>query len=99
MVLDADEAYLTQLRREIDMPAWQVMGYDKPTEGIRSAGGIFRIDPSLITDQTIAVVHISHVEDGRYRTVGFPLKFIPQEDGRFAFELIESPASDLLAQK
>ena len=88
MVLDADEAYLSQLRREIDMPAWQAMGYDKPTEGIRSAGGLFRLDPNLITDETLAVVHITNIDDGRYRTVGFPLRFVPQEDGRYAFEFV-----------
>ena len=88
LVLDADEAYLSQLRREIDMPAWQAMGYDKPTEGIRSAGGLFRLDPNLITDETLAVVHITNIDDGRYRTVGFPLRFVPQEDGRYAFEFV-----------
>ncbi|CAN0521482.1 unnamed protein product, partial [Scytosiphon promiscuus] len=88
MVLDADEAYLAQLRREIDMPAWQAMGYDKPSEGIRAAGGVFRLDPSAITDQTVAVIHITHIDKGRYRTVGFPLKFIPQGEGRFGFELL-----------
>ncbi len=87
MILDADESYLTQLRRDIDLPAWQLMGYDKPTQGIRSAGGIFRLDPAEITDQTLAVVHITRVEDGRYRTVGFPLKFVAGADGRFTFEL------------
>lgn len=96
MVLDADEAYLAQLRREIDMPAWQAMGYDKPSEGIRAAGGVFRLDPSAITDQTVAVIHITHIDKGRYRTVGFPLKFIPQGDGRFGFELLPTPP-DLLA--
>ncbi len=90
MVLDADEAYLTQLRREIDMPAWQAMGYDKPTEGIRAAGGVFRIDPAMITADTLAVIHVTRVEKGRYRTVGFPLRFIPQPDGRFSFAWVES---------
>ncbi|MEM6999629.1 MAG: hypothetical protein AAF529_02510 [Pseudomonadota bacterium] len=92
MILDADQAYLTQLRREIDMPAWQAMGYDKPTEGIRAAGGVFRLDPSEITPATLAVVHITRVEDGRYRTVGFPLRFVPGEDGRFGFQLVTADA-------
>ncbi len=82
MILDADEAYLAQLRREIDQPAWQQMGYAKPAEGIRAAGGIFRLDPREITSETLAVVHITHVEKGRYRTVGFPLRMQGQEEGR-----------------
>ena len=88
MVLDADSAYLTQLRREIDVPAWQQLGHAKPTDGVRSAGGMFRLDPSLITEDTLAVIHITHVDKGRYRTVGFPLKFVPQGDGRFSFEYV-----------
>ena len=87
MVLDADEAYLTQLRREIDQPAWQQMGYAKPVEGIRAAGGVFRLDPSEITPDTLAVVHITHVDKGRYRTVGFPLRMSSQGDGLVAFDL------------
>ena len=87
MVLDADKAYLNQLRREIDMPAWQAMGYDKPTEGIRAAGGVFRLDPAVITDQTLAVVHITQVKDGRYRTIGFPLRFKAGDKGHYTFEL------------
>ncbi len=87
LVLDADQAYLTQLRREIDVPAWQKMGYGKPSEGIRAAGGIFRLDPSVITDQTLAVVHITNIDKGRYRTVGFPLRFVPDGEGRYRFEL------------
>ncbi len=87
MILDADEAYLTQLRREIDTPAWQQMGYAKPVEGIRAAGGVFRLNPQEITSDTLAVVHITHVEKGRYRTVGFPLRMSPQGDGLMAFDL------------
>ncbi|NKB98994.1 MAG: hypothetical protein GKR90_10960 [Pseudomonadales bacterium] len=88
MVLDADQAYLTQLRREIDLPAWQQLGHAKPTDGVRSAGGMFRLDPSVISEHTLAVVHITHVDKGRYKTVGFPLRFVPEEDGRFSFEYV-----------
>jgi len=87
MILDPDEAYLTQLRREIDQPAWQQMGFAKPVEGIRSAGGVFRLDPSEITAETLAVIHITHVDNGRYRTVGFPLRMSAQKDGMLTFVL------------
>lgn len=87
LVLDPDEAYLSQLRREIDQPAWQQMGFAKPTEGIRTAGGVFRVDPSEIQADTLAVVHITHVDKGRYRTVGFPLRIEPGADGRLNFAM------------
>ena len=87
MILNADEAYLSQLRREIDVPAWQQMGYAKPTQGIRTAGGIFRLDPSAIRPDTLAVVHITHIDKGRYRTVGFPLRMQLGADGMISFSL------------
>ena len=64
MLLNADDAYLAQLRREIDVPAWAAMGYAEPTEGIRSAGGLFRVHVNDLPEGTIAVVHITHVEKG-----------------------------------
>ncbi len=96
MVLDADQAYLTQLRREIDLPAWQQMGYGKPVEGIRAAGGIFRLDPAELTPDTLAVVHITNVDKGRYRTIGFPMRMTNQADGIVAFDLHPdfAPAGD-----
>jgi hypothetical protein len=87
LVLDADKAYLSQLRREIDQPAWQQMGFANPTEGIRTAGGVFRLDPSEIRPDTLAVVHITRVDKGRYRTVGFPLRMQPTADGRLTFAM------------
>lgn len=86
MVLNGDDAYLTQLRREIDVPAWVAMGYAEPTDGIRSAGGVFRVTPAELAPGTIAVVHITHVDKGRYKTVGFPLNLSFGEDGRVSFE-------------
>ncbi|MEM8767536.1 MAG: hypothetical protein AAGE43_08845 [Pseudomonadota bacterium] len=85
MVLNADQAYLTQLRREIDVPAWHRMGYAEPKQGIRSAGGIFRVAPMTLPPGTIAVVHITEVEKGRYKTVGFPLTMDIAADGRVSF--------------
>ena len=89
MILNADDAYLAQLRREIDVPAWQEMGFAEPTQGIKSAGGLFKLDPNELTNGTIAVIHVTHVDKGRYKTVGFPLKFTVGEEGRLNFELME----------
>ncbi|MGE0621592.1 MAG: hypothetical protein AB7I04_02010 [Pseudomonadales bacterium] len=85
MLLNADDAYLAQLRREIDTPAWASMGFAEPTEGIRAAGGVFRVTPDQLAPGTIAVVHITNVEKGRYHTVGFPLDMTFLEEGRIAF--------------
>jgi len=85
MLLNADDAYLAQLRREIDVPAWAAMGYAEPTEGIRSAGGLFRVHVNDLPAGTIAVVHITHVDKGRYKTVGFPLDIGYGEEGRLSF--------------
>ncbi len=85
MLLNADDAYLAQLRREIDVPAWAAMGYAEPTDGIRSAGGLFRVHPNELPTGTIAVVHITHVEKGRYKTVGFPLDINFADEGRLSF--------------
>jgi hypothetical protein len=85
MLLNADDAYLAQLRREIDVPAWAQMGYAEPTEGIREAGGVFKVAPDSLPPGTIAVVHITNVDHGRYKTVGFPLKMNFGEEGRISF--------------
>ncbi len=87
MLLNADDAYLAQLRREIDTPAWAAMGYAEPTEGIRAAGGVFRVAPETLPPGTIAVIHITNVEKGRYRTVGFPLDMSFGPEGRIDFSL------------
>ncbi|MCZ6711349.1 MAG: hypothetical protein O7B25_13395 [Gammaproteobacteria bacterium] len=91
LILDPDEAYLAQLRREIGNPAWREMGYGEPTEGIRSAGGLFKLQPEELTSDTIAVIHITEVKDGRYQTLGFPLKFVAGEEGLLSFELLDPP--------
>ncbi|MEM6709635.1 MAG: hypothetical protein AAF648_12700 [Pseudomonadota bacterium] len=88
MVLDADEAYLTQLRNEIGTPAWQELGFAKPVQGLRSAGGLFRVQPSELTPGTIAVVHITSVDEGRYKTIGFPMTFEVGKKGRISFEAL-----------
>jgi hypothetical protein len=89
LLLNADEAYLAQLRREIDIPAWHQMGFAEPTEGIRSAGGVFRVNPAELQPGTIAVVHITHVQKGRYQTVGFPLSMTFGEEGKIFFSSVE----------
>jgi len=90
MILNADQAYLNNLKREIGVPAWQQMGYGEPTEGIRSAGGMFKINPRELTNGTIAVIHVTHVDDGHYKTVGFPLRFEVEEEGRLVFSHLET---------
>jgi hypothetical protein len=92
LILDPDQAFLAQLRRQIGTPAWQEMGFGEPTQGIREAGALFRITPADITPGTIAVVHITHVDDGRYRTLGFPLTLRFEDEGKLAFALLDTPA-------
>jgi hypothetical protein len=92
LILDPDDAYLAQLRREIGNPAWREMGYGEPTEGIRSAGGLFKVRPEELTPDTIAVIHITEVKEGRYQTLGFPLKFAAGEKGMLSFQQLDPPA-------
>lgn len=89
LILDPDQAFLAQLRREIGTPAWQELGYAEPTQGIREAGALFRITPADITPGTIAVVHVTHIDHGRYRTVGFPMTFSMEDGGKLDFELMD----------
>ena len=70
------------------------MGFGEPTEGIRSAGGVFKVALADLPPGTIAVVHITHVEKGRYKTVGFPLNMSAGEEGRLSFEQL--PFDELL---
>jgi hypothetical protein len=91
LVLDPDQAYLAQLRREIGSPAWREMGYGEPTEGIRSAGGLFKLQPEELTEGTIAVIHITEVNEGRYQTLGFPLRFAAGEKGMLSFQQLDPP--------
>ncbi|TDJ33303.1 MAG: hypothetical protein E2O61_12615 [Gammaproteobacteria bacterium] len=90
MVLNPNEAFKNQLRTEIGDPAWRQMGYAEPTEGIRSAGGLFRVNPEELTPGTVAVIHITNVEQGRYRTVGFPFHFSAGEDGMLTLEQLDT---------
>jgi len=92
LLLDPDQAFLAQLRRQIGTPAWQEMGFGEPTQGIREAGALFRVTPDEITPGTMAVVHITHVDDGRYRTLGFPLRFEFEDEGKLTFSLVDAPA-------
>jgi hypothetical protein len=91
LILDPDQAYLAQLRREIGTPAWQEMGYAEPTQGVREAGALFRVTPADLTPGTVAVVHVTHVEGGRYRTLGFPLTLSFADQGKLAFALVDTP--------
>jgi hypothetical protein len=86
LVLDPDTAYLNQLRREIEMPLWREMGYGAPTEGLRGMGAVFQnIQAADLSGGTIAVIHVTRVEKGQYRTVGFPLETAVGADGTLSF--------------
>ena len=86
LVLDPDLAYLNQLKRELTEPLWRKMGYGEPVEGLRSVGALFENTTAAeLGADTIAVVHVTRIDHGRYRTVGFPLKISPQPDGTLAF--------------
>lgn len=86
LVLDPDSAYLSQLRREIEMPLWREMGYGTPTEGLRGMGAVFQnVEPADLSGGTIAVIHVTRVEKGQYRTVGFPLETTVGADGAISF--------------
>ncbi len=74
LVLDPDAAYLNQLRSEIGEPAWQQMGYARPVDGIRAAGGLFPVRASELPAGTIAVVHVTHLRNKRYTTLAVPVQ-------------------------
>ena len=59
---------------------------------MRSAGGWFKLQPEELTPETIAVIHITEVNEGRYQTLGFPLKFVAGEEGRLSFQQLDPPA-------
>lgn len=75
LMINPKTAFLNQLKSELQTPLWQKMGFGKPTKGLRSIGASF---PGLtaedIGNDTVAIVHVTHVKKGRYKTVGFPIK-------------------------
>jgi hypothetical protein len=91
LLVTPDEAYLNQLKNQIGQPLWQQMGFGEPTKGLRGMGAAFKVTPSALQPGTIAVVHVTRVEGGRYRTVGFPFSMDFGEEGKVAFEQLKVP--------
>lgn len=94
LLLSPDEAYLNQLKTQMGQPMWQEMGFGEPTKGLRAVGAAFTVPPAALQPGTIAVVHVTRIEGGRYRTVGFPFRMAFGEDGTMTFEQLEVPRSD-----
>lgn len=94
LLLSPDEAYLNQLKTQMGQPLWREMGFGEPTKGVRSVGAVFKVPPSAIEPGTIAVVHVTRIEDGRYRTVGFPFRMSFGADGVLSFEQLDVPHPD-----
>ena len=82
LFINPDRAFLNQLKSELQTPLWQQLGYGEPTQGLRSVGAAFPdLTAEEIGDDTIAVIHVTHIDKGRYRTVGFPMKLEVSSDG------------------
>lgn len=94
LVLDPAVAYLNQLKNQIGTPMWQEMGYGEPMKGLRSVGAVFDVDPGDISPDTIAVIHVTRVEKGRYTTVGFPFNMAVDSSGIMQFTQMPTPAFD-----
>ena len=87
LFINPNTAFLNQLKSELQTPLWQSMGYGEPTQGLRAIGAAF---PGLtaedLGDDTVAIVHVTHVEKGHYKTVGFPLKLNVAESGEISLQ-------------
>lgn len=94
LLLSPDEAYLNQLKSQIGSPMWQQMGFGEPAKGLRGVGAAFTVAPSALQPGTIAVVHITRIEAGQYRTVGFPFRMNFDGEGKMSFEQLTVPVSD-----
>lgn len=81
------DAYQQQLLEQLPPPIWQQMGFSSPESGVRSLGSQFNnITPAqLAAGDSIAVVHVTRVVDGRYVTRGLPFKMEPGADGLVKF--------------
>lgn len=90
LLTDPNQAFLNKLKSDLETPLWQQMGYEEPTQGLRSVGAAFPgLTAADIGDDTIAVVHITQVKKGRYQTVGFPMKLNVQADGSVQLKEIQ----------
>ena len=87
LMLDPNVAFLNQLKNDLDTPLWQQMGYGEPTQGVRSVGAAFPgLTAADLGDDTVAIVHVTRVDKGRYHTVGFPLKMHVSASGDISLE-------------
>lgn len=73
----ADAEQLQQgLLEDLPTPIWQQMGFSSPTSGVRGLGSQFKqVDTAnLFNGDSVAVVHVTRVVDGRYVTRALPFK-------------------------
>jgi hypothetical protein len=90
--LDPNAVYVDELKKAIGAPVWQQLGYAEPTSGLRGLGAVFAVDPAALPSRTLAVVHVTHVDGGRYSTVGFPLR-VSIDGGALHFQQLPSAIS------
>ncbi len=66
--------YQQGLLKDLPAPIWQQMGFSSPTSGVRDLGSQFdKIDTAtLFNGDSVAVVHVTRVVDGRYVTRALP---------------------------
>lgn len=90
LLLDPDRAFTAHLLELNSEPAWQDMGFDEPTGGIRTAGARFDLRPGDLSSEdggdVIAVVHLTDVTRSFYRTHGFAFRVSELPDGTLSFE-------------
>lgn len=91
LLLDPDRAFTAHLAELNAEPAWQDMGFDEPTGGIRTAGARFDLQPGDLVpaepnSEVIAVVHLTDVGRAFYRTHGFAFRVSELADGTLSFE-------------
>ena len=87
LLINPNTAFLNQLKSELQTPLWQQMGYAEPTQGLRAIGAAFPgLTAADLGDDTVAIVHVTQVKKGRYKTVGFPIKLNVGSNGAISLE-------------
>ncbi|MEH6473937.1 MAG: hypothetical protein V7752_22180 [Halopseudomonas sp.] len=66
--------YQQGLLKDLPAPIWQQMGFSSPTSGVRDLGSQFdKVDTAkLFNGDSVAVVHVTRVVDGRFVTRALP---------------------------
>ncbi|RDE24547.1 hypothetical protein DV711_02870 [Motiliproteus coralliicola] len=74
--LNDAEQYQRGLLDDLPAPIWQQMGFSSPSSGVRGLGSQFKqVDTAnLFNGDSVAVVHVTRVVDGRYVTRALPFK-------------------------